>query len=253
MKFRPCIDLHEGKVKQIIGGTLDAGVDGRAIENFVSERGAAFYAEMYKRADLPGGHVIMLGPGNETEAVKALKAYPGGLQVGGGINAENADGFLEAGASHVIASSFVFGADGVNFRNLGLLVAAVGKNRLTLDLSCRKVGEDYFVAVDKWRTITPVMLNADLLNSLSGSCAEFLIHAVDMEGKIAGVDEELISALGEWGRKPVTYAGGVASFEDLEKMRRLGKGKVDVSIGSALDIFGGGLSFEKIVDWFRSE
>jgi len=252
MKFRPCIDLHEGKVKQIIGGTLDAGGDGSASVNFVSDRGAAYYAEMYRCSDLPGGHVIMLGPGNETEAVNALNAYPGGFQVGGGINVENAAAYLDAGASHVIVSSFVFGAEGVNFRNLGLISAEVGKNRLTLDLSCRKMGDDYYVAVDKWKTVTKVMLDADLLNELCGSCAEFLIHAVDMEGRIAGVDEELVSALGEWGRRPVTYAGGVSSFEDLEKVLMLGKGKVDVSIGSALDIFGGNLSFKAVADWFRS-
>src|SRR3954469_7578430 len=105
--FRPCIDLHEGKVKQIVGGTL-AAAPGALRTNFVSDHSAAWYAELYKRDGLKGGHVVMLGSGNEAEARAALSVYPGGLQVGGGINSENAHSWLEAGASHVIVTSWVF-------------------------------------------------------------------------------------------------------------------------------------------------
>src|SRR5208282_1311250 len=136
--FRPCIDLHEGKVKQIVGGSLgDAGLR----TNFVSEKPARWFAELYKRDGLTGGHVIMLGPGNENEARAALAAYPGGLQIGGGINRDNAQSWLDAGASHVIVTSWVFREGRVDWNRLGELVKTIGKERLVLDLSCRKRDE----------------------------------------------------------------------------------------------------------------
>src|ERR1039457_2537573 len=105
--FRPCIDLHEGKVKQIVGGTL--GVEpGRLRTNFVSDRPAAWFAKLYQRDALAGAHVIMLGPGNDEPARAALRAYPGGLQIGGGINLENAGAWLAAGGSHVVVTSLLF-------------------------------------------------------------------------------------------------------------------------------------------------
>jgi len=235
--FRPCIDLHEGKVKQIVGGTLAA--DGGLRTNFVSDRPARWYAELYKRDGLKGGHVIMLGPGNEAQAREALGAYPGGLQVGGGINLENAPGWLEAGASHVIVTSWVFREGRIDGERLNSLVQRVGKERLVLDLSCRKRGGDYFVVTDRWQKFTDTTLSAETLKDLAHSCAEFLVHAVDVEGLCAGVDMSLVEKLGQWSPIPITYAGGARSIEDLRSVALAGGGRVDITIGSALDIFGG--------------
>ena len=234
--FRPCIDLHEGKVKQIVGGTL--GGSGLRT-NFVSDHPAAWFAELYKRDGLTGGHVIMLGPGNETEARAALAAFPDGLQIGGGINAQNARDWLDAGASRVIVTSWVFREGRVDWERLGELVKAVGKNRLVLDLSCRKRGEDYFVVTDRWQKFTELAITPETLRKLAESCAEFLIHAADVEGLCRGIDRELVEKLGRWTPIPTTYAGGANSLSDLEEVTRLGQGKIDLTIGSALDIFGG--------------
>jgi phosphoribosylformimino-5-aminoimidazole carboxamide ribotide isomerase len=234
--FRPCIDLHEGKVKQIVGGSLgDSGLR----TNFVSDRSAAWFAELYQRDGLAGGHVIMLGPGNETEARAALAAFPGGLHIGGGVNAQNARGWLEAGASHVIVTSWVFREGRVDWERLGELVKTVGKNRLVLDLSCRKRDENYFVVTDRWQKFTEVAITPETLRKLAGSCAEFLVHAVDVEGLCRGIDRELVGKLGRWTPVLTTYAGGANSLADLEEVTRLGQGKIDLTIGSALDIFGG--------------
>jgi phosphoribosylformimino-5-aminoimidazole carboxamide ribotide isomerase len=249
--FRPCIDLHEGKVKQIVGGSLgDSGLR----TNFVSDRSAAWYAELYKRDGLAGGHVIMLGPGNETEARAALAAYPGGLQIGGGINAGNARDWLEGGASHVIVTSWVFRESRVDWNRLGELVKTIGKNRLVLDLSCRKRGGNYFVVTDRWQKFTEVTISPDTLQKLAGSCAEFLIHAVDKEGLRRGIDRELVKKLGQWTPIPTTYAGGANSMSDLEEVTLLGEGKIDLTIGSALDIFGGnGVLFADVVKFNRRQ
>lgn len=234
--FRPCIDLHEGKVKQIVGGTLsDAG----ARTNFVSEKSAAWFAELYRRDGLRGGHVIQLGAGNETEARAALAAYPNGLHLGGGVNAANARGWLDAGASHVIVTSWVFREGRVDWTRLDELVKAIGKEKLVLDLSCRNRDGKYFVVTDRWQKFTDLEVNADTLQKFSGCCAEFLIHAVDVEGLCRGIDRELVSLLGQFSPIPTTYAGGASSLADLEAVTKLGQGKVDLTIGSALDIFGG--------------
>jgi phosphoribosylformimino-5-aminoimidazole carboxamide ribotide isomerase len=236
--FRPCIDLHEGKVKQIVGGTLGAEPGGLRT-NFVSERPAAWYAELYKRDRLKGGHIILLGPGNEAEARGALGAYPGGLQVGGGVNLENARAWLEAGASHVIVTSWVFRPGGVDWERLGQLVAAIGRERLVLDLSCRRRGHDYFVVTDHWQRFTEWAIGPENLTKLGAWCAEFLVHAVEVEGLCRGIDAELVTRLGQWSPIPATYAGGASSLADLETVTRLGQGRIDLAIGSALDIFGG--------------
>jgi phosphoribosylformimino-5-aminoimidazole carboxamide ribotide isomerase len=266
--FRPCIDLHESKVKQIVGGTLG---DSGPRTNFVSDRSAAWFAELYRRDGLAGGHVIMLGPGSETEARAALAAFPGGLQIGGGINAQNARGWLEAGASHVIVTSWVFREGRVDRKRLGELVKTIGKDRLVLDLSCRRrvqspkskvqspkaaedVGfsSDYFVVTDHWQKFTEVVITPETLQTLAGSCAEFLIHAVDVEGLCRGIDGELVAKLGQWTPIPATYAGGANSLADLEEVTRLGEGKIDLTIGSALDIFGGsGVKYEDCVKFNR--
>jgi phosphoribosylformimino-5-aminoimidazole carboxamide ribotide isomerase len=235
--FRPCIDLHEGKVKQIVGGTL--GEPSALRTNFVSDRPAAWFAELYKRDGLTGGHVIMLGAGNEIEARAALAAFPGGLQIGGGINMDDARNWLGAGASHVIITSWVFRNGCVDWERLGELARIVGKNRLVLDLSCRKRGEDYFVVTDRWQKFTEVAISPDTLQKLAKSCSEFLVHAVDVEGLCRGIDRELVKKLGQWTPIPTTYAGGANSLSDLEEVTRLGQGKIDLTIGSALDIFGG--------------
>lgn len=243
--FRPCIDLHEGKVKQIVGGTLgDAGLR----TNFVSEKSAAWFAQLYQRDGLKGGHVIQLGSGNESEARGALAAFPGGLHLGGGVNAANARGWLDAGASHVIVTSWVFREGRVDWARLDELVKAIGKERLVLDLSCRKRGESYFVVTDRWQKFTDLEVNAETLQKFSAYCAEFLIHAVDVEGLCRGIDRELVEKLGQWTPIPMTYAGGANSLADLEEVTRLGQGKVDLTIGSALDIFGGtGVKYDDCV------
>jgi len=256
--FRPCIDLHEGKVKQIVGGTLgDAGLR----TNFISEKSAAWFAELYRRDDLRGGHVIMLGAGNETEARAALKAFPGGLQIGGGINSENARGWLDAGASHVIVTSWVFREGRVDWARLDELVKTIGKEKLVLDLSCRKgvqspksKAQSYFVVTDRWQKFTELVVNAETLKRFSSYCAEFLIHAVDVEGLCRGIDGELVEKLGAWSPIPMTYAGGANSLADLELVTQLGGGKVNLTIGSALDIFGGsGVKYADCVKFNRRQ
>jgi phosphoribosylformimino-5-aminoimidazole carboxamide ribotide isomerase len=236
--FRPCIDLHEGKVKQIVGGTLtDAAQEVRT--NFVSEKSSAEFAELYRRDELRGGHVILLGPGNEEAARAALAAYPGGMQVGGGVNLDNAASWLDAGASQVIVTSWLFQAGRVDFDRLASLERKIGKQRLVLDLSCRRRGDDYWVVTDRWQTFTDVTVSAATLARLAEACVEFLVHAVDVEGLCRGIDAELVEKLGAESPIPVTYAGGASSLVDLERVTQLGKGRIDLTIGSALDIFGG--------------
>ncbi len=234
--FRPCIDLHDGKVKQIVGGTLgEAGVR----TNFVSEKPAAWFADRYKQDGLYGGHVIRLGPGNDDEARSALAAFPGGLQIGGGITGQNAREWIEAGASHVIVTSWIFQDGGVEWQRLEALVQAIGKERLVVDLSCRRRGGQAFVVTDRWQKFTDLAITAETLGRFSRSCAEFLVHAVDVEGLCQGIDRELVAQLGQESPLPVTYAGGANALSDLEEVARLGQGRVDLTIGSALDIFGG--------------
>jgi len=238
-RFRPCIDLHDGRVKQIVGSTLtDTGAGPR--ENFVSPHGAAYYAELYRRDALTGGHIIMLGQGNEAAATEALKAWPGGLQLGGGITAANAARWLEAGASHVIVTSAVFSADG-RFQEdkLAALVRETGVERLVLDLSCKRVGAGWTVAMNRWQTLTDLQVDHATLAHLAQSCDEFLIHAVDVEGKCEGIDTDLVGRLSAWGQKPITYAGGARRLDDLVLVQQASGGKMDVTIGSALDLFGG--------------
>ena len=245
MAFRPCIDLRGGRVVQIVGGTLTDGGAG-TVTNFVSDRSPAEFAALYRRDGLRGGHVIMLGPGSEDAARSALAAYPGGLQIGGGINVGNAEQWLDAGASHVVVTSFLFQNGVFSLSRLAALVRAVGRGRLVLDLSCR-LGADghYYVATDRWQTVTPTRLDAALIRNLEPSCAEFLVHAADVEGKCEGIDEGLVRRLGEWVTLPTTYAGGARRLEDVARVEALSGGKVDLTIGSALDIFGGaGIRYE---------
>ncbi|WP_411828072.1 phosphoribosylformimino-5-aminoimidazole carboxamide ribotide isomerase [Luteolibacter sp. AS25] len=238
-RFRPCIDLHEGKVKQIVGGSLrDSGPGPK--ENFVSEKSPAWFSGKFREDDLRGGHVIMLGGGNEEAALEALGAWPGGMQIGGGIKADNAGKWLDAGASHVIVTSALFDKDG-NFLEdaLAAIVSEVGSEKLVIDLSCRRTTDGWAVAMNRWQTLTELSVTPETLDRLAPHCDEFLIHAADVEGLCGGVDSELIELLGEWGKCPITYAGGAASMEDVNIVKEAGRGLVDVTVGSALDIFGG--------------
>lgn len=244
MKFRPCIDLHNGRVKQIVGGSLD---DSGAVENFVSDKGAAYYAGLYKQDNLPGGHVIMLGPGNEEEAFSALKAYPGGLQAGGGINPGNATEYLDAGASHVIVTSYVFAHGKINMDNLEAMKNAAGRERLVLDLSCRWRDGRYYVVTDRWQKFTEFEITRSNIAGLEEYCDEFLVHASDVEGLKQGIDERLVSVLAGCCSIPVTYAGGVKDLSDVTKVYEKGEGRIDLTIGSALDIFGGSISYSELI------
>lgn len=255
MKFRPCIDIHNGKVKQIVGGSLmDTG--NQADENFVSDYDGGFYANLYKENGLTGGHIILLNPvgsdyyeADVEQAKAALMAYPGGLQIGGGMNADNARRFLDMGASHIIVTSYVFRDGQINYENLEAIKAAVGKEHLVLDLSCRKRDGKYYVVTDRWQKYTDVELSVETLDHLSSYCDEFLIHAVDVEGKASGIEQELVTMIGEWNKIPVTYAGGVRNEHDLQLLKELGHGQLDVTIGSALDLFGGSMKFESVLKY----
>jgi len=254
MRFRPCIDIHNGSVKQIVGSSLR---DDKAMakENFISGFDAAYYARMFKDKDLPGGHAIILNKKGTPEyeasyelCMDALREYPGGLQVGGGVSAENAAGFIEAGASHVIVTSYVFKDGRMNLENLEKINAAVGPEHLVLDLSCMNFDGRYFVMTDRWQKKTELELNPTLLQQLSVYCDEFLIHAVDSEGKAKGPERGVLNILKDYSESPVTYAGGIATYEDIEKIRTICGPKTDITIGSALDIYGGKLEMDRIIE-----
>ncbi|MCM1262097.1 MAG: phosphoribosylformimino-5-aminoimidazole carboxamide ribotide isomerase [Butyrivibrio sp.] len=255
MEFRPCIDIHNGKVKQIVGGSL-ADKGDIAVENFVASSGAEFYAALYKEKKIKNGHIIMLNSKESpfyeetrAQAFKALKAYPKGLQIGGGITADNAASFLDAGASHVIATSYVFKDGCINYENLQKLSHETGKENLVLDLSCRLKDGNYYIVTDRWQKYTDVVLNNQTLDMLADYCDEFLIHAVDVEGKSGGIEKELAAILGKWNKIPITYAGGIHSYEDLRLIKELGHNKINVTIGSALDLFGGDMKLDEILDY----
>ena len=257
MEFRPCIDIHNGKVKQIVGGSLSDAGD-LAQENFVSEQDSTFYAEFYKKDGIRGGHVILLNAkdspqyeATKQQALAALRAYPQGLQVGGGITPENAGEFLDAGASHVIVTSYVFRDGMIDQRRLDEMLAAVGKEHLVLDLSCRKKDGDYYIVTDRWQKFTQEKVTTWLLNQLGSKADEFLIHAVDVEGHASGIETGLAEMLGNWKGIPVTYAGGIGSYEDLLLLKELGQNHVNATIGSALDLFGGTMEYRKVLELIR--
>ena len=252
MKFRPCIDIHNGAVKQIVGGSLKDEGDA-AKENYISRQEADYYAGMYRRDGLKGGHIILLNPpasdyyeATRAQAVKALHAYPGGMQIGGGITAENAAWYLKEGASHVVVTSYVFQDGKIHYERLKKLTQAVGKERIVLDLSCRKRENDYFIVTNRWQTFTEERLSAQILEELSRWCDEFLVHGVDVEGKASGTEEGLVRILAEWNGLPVTYAGGIGSMEDLKRFEEISEGKLDFTIGSALDLFGGKIPYQEL-------
>lgn len=250
MRFRPCIDLHEGQVKQIIGSTLSD--TGKPVVNFQTTRSAAHFANLYKRDGFFGGHVIMLGRGNETAAREALRAFPGGLQIGGGITPENAESFLECGASHVIVTSFVFQNGILDHNHLESISRRVGRERLVLDCSCRKCSDGYVIVTDRWQKETTERLTPALFSNLEAWCDEFLVHAAHVEGMRSGIDRELVALLSTCTTRPVTYAGGVTSINDLDVVMHSGNNRIDITIGSALDLFGGSIPYQTVVQWFRN-
>ena len=257
MEFRPCIDIHNGKVKQIVGSSLkDAG--DHAVENFIATQDAAFFANLYKNYQIKNGHIILLNAkeseyyeATKAQALKALAAYPKGLQIGGSIVPENAAEYLDAGASHVIVTSYVFRDGRIHFENLRRLIKETGKENLVLDLSCRMKNGNYYIVTDRWQKYTDVILNMETMDELASYCDEFLIHAVDVEGKANGIEKELVKMLGKWNKLPVTYAGGVHSFEDLRLLKELGKNHIHVTIGSALDLFGGPMKLEEVLAYMK--
>lgn len=258
MRFRPCIDIHNGQVKQIVGGSLKDR-DDQAQENFVSAQDGGYYADLYRRHGIFGGHIILLNAASspyyeatKAQAKLALSHFPGGLQIGGGITDTNAAEYLDAGASHVIVTSFVFQNGQIYRENLDKLVRAVGKEHVVLDVSCRKKDGRYYIVTDRWQKFTDVELTEEVFYDLKQYCDEFLIHAVDVEGKVNGIEEELAEMMGQLEGLTMTYAGGISSMEDLERLKKLGQGKLDFTVGSALDIFGGNMKFEDVIA-FQSE
>ena len=247
-QFRPCIDLHDGRVKQIVGGTLRTD---SVEENFVSELPPAHYAKLFHDANLIGGHVIKLGPGNEAAAKEALSTWSRGLQIGGGVNGDNANEWIDAGASHVIVTSWLFDGDGKFLpERAAALRDSIGRNRVVIDLSCRRTETGWQVAQNRWQTLTDLSVSVAALERLSQYCDEFLIHAADVEGKSAGIDGKLVELLAGFSDVPVTYAGGVANMDDVRQIDELSDGKIDVTVGSALDIFGGsGLTLAELIAW----
>ena len=250
-QFRPCIDLHQGKVKQIVGGSLN---DKGAKENFISDYDAAHYAALYREHNLTGGHVIALGKGNHDEVMSALRTYPNGLQFGGGVNTHNAESYLKAGASHVIVTSYLFENGEFSWDRLDKIKRETGTDRLVLDLSCRRTKDGWYIATDRWQTVTSTQINMDNLIELADHCDEFLIHAADVEGLQGGIDEDLVSLLAQGCPVAVTYAGGARSLNDLKRVNELSNGNVDLTIGSALDIFGGkGVTLDECILWNQAE
>ncbi len=252
MQFRPCIDLHDGKVKQIIGSTLDDNDPGSLQTNFTAEKPSSWFANLYKADALRGGHIIKLGPGNDHAAKEALATWPGGMQIGGGISAENGKDWLDKGASHVIVTSYVFKNGQINHDHLQKLVRAVGKAHLVLDLSCRKRGDSYYIVTDRWQKFTDVTVSRKVMEEFSAFCDEFLIHAADVEGQCLGIETELVEKLARWSPIPTTYAGGVKNIADLETIAKIGQNRLHATVGSALDIFGGTtMTYREAVEFHR--
>ncbi len=253
MQFRPCIDLHNGKVKQIVGSTLNDDDAASLTTNFTADHPSSWFAELYRKDTLTGGHIIKLGPGNDDAAEEALAAWPGGMQIGGGITAVNGKDWLDKGASHVIVTSYVFSDGQVNEDRLQKLVRAVGKEHLVLDLSCRRKGEDYYIVTDRWQKFTDVVICEEMLQQFSALCDEFLIHAADVEGQCRGIEIDLVKKLSKWCPLPTTYAGGVKDMADMELIKELGGNRLHATVGSALDIFGGtGMTYREVVAFHNS-
>jgi phosphoribosylformimino-5-aminoimidazole carboxamide ribotide isomerase len=152
----------------------------------------------------------------------------------------------------VIVTSFVFKNGIINWHNLEAMEKSIGRQRLVLDLSCKKINDRYFIATDKWQKVTSTSIESATLEQLGKHCNEFLVHAVDVEGKQQGIDAPLVGLLAMVSPLPITYAGGIRSLADLEDVYITGKGRVDATVGSALDIFGGPLKYADVVAWQKN-
>lgn len=202
--------------------------------------------------ELVGGHVIQLGPGNHEAALSALRAYPRGLQLGGGVTPDNARDWLEAGASQVIVTSYLFDGDSLSQERLDRLASAVRPQELVIDLSCRRTESGFYVTTNRWQTVTRSRVDHSLFDLLAPYCSEFLVHAADVEGLCQGIDEDLVVLLSEISPHPCTYAGGARDLLDLARVEELSRGRVDLTFGSALDLFGGtGVRYADCVEWNR--
>ncbi|KAJ8326533.1 hypothetical protein BDV3_006039 [Batrachochytrium dendrobatidis] len=248
--FRPCIDLHDGQVKQIVGASLSDTAPAIMKTNFVSSHSPSYYGSLYKENQLHGAHVIKLGANNDEAAKQALAAWPQGLQIGGGITLDNAETWIDAGADKIIVTSWLFQNAKFDEDRLRLLSEKLGKRSLVVDLSCKTLDDKWVVAMNKWQTPTDLILSESVLENLGSYASEFLVHAADVEGLCQGIDEKLVEALGKWSKIPCTYAGGAKDLSDMDLVNRLSKGRVDLTFGSALDIFGGsGVKFDDLVAW----
>ncbi len=171
------------------------------------------------------------------------------MQVGGGIKGYNAMSYINQGATHVIVTSYIFNDGQLHQGHLEEMVETVGKDHLVLDLSCRKKEDCYYVVTNRWQKFTNFEVNEENIRFLEQYCNEFLVHAVDVEGLKSGIDNELLNLLSRWVRIPCTYAGGISTLEDLERIKVQGKGKIDFTVGSAMDIFGGNLKFSDVMKY----
>ncbi|MBT3539096.1 phosphoribosylformimino-5-aminoimidazole carboxamide ribotide isomerase [bacterium] len=252
MQFRPCIDILNGKVTQIVGETL--ATNSLVAENFVTNKNAAYFADLYKKNNLAGGHIIMLDKTEKTKSqtIEALKTFPQDFQVGGNINSDNAQEFINAGASHIIVTSYIFKDNKLSPLRLQRLMSAVKKEKIVLDLSCRKKNNEYYVVTNRWQIFSNFKVTSKNLETLSNYCDEFLIHGVDSEGKLQGVEIDLLNILKDFTGIPITYAGGIRDMNDIEKIKQTGNGYINFSVGTALDIFGGELNYNKVIEKYAN-
>ncbi len=249
MNFRPCIDVFKGKVVQLIGTSLFGGEEKTIVKHFESEYSPAYYAELFKQDNLKGGHILSLGSGNNDVVIEALKAFNGGMKYGGSVTPENAHVYLDAGATHVIVNSYVFDNGEINLPNLKSLVKSIGKDKLVLDMSCRKKNGDYYIVTNLWEKFTNVILDQKSLQDISKYCDEIIVHGVDSEGRKQGLESDLVRILAQHTPIKTVYAGGISSIADLTMIKALGNEKIDPCIGTALSIYGGNLSYYEVLEW----
>jgi len=173
------------------------------------------------------------------------------MQIGGGITLENATEWMNAGASHLIVTSWLFSPEGKFLpERLSQLTSEIGKENLVIDLSCRRTKQGWTVAMNRWQTLTDLNITTENLNHIADHCDELLVHAADVEGLCKGIDQELVQMLGQWAKIPITYAGGAATMADIQLTQESSAGNVDITVGSALDIFGGsGMTIDELIQW----
>ncbi|KAF6005708.1 hypothetical protein HII12_005282 [Brettanomyces bruxellensis] len=240
-----CIDIHGGKVKQIVGGTLNQDDTEQSKNtcksnletNFVSEKSSSYYAKLYEEHGIIRTHVIKLGSLEENNrvAIEALKAWPKHLQIGGGINDTNAKYWIQQGADKVIVTSWLFPKGQFDKSRLERISQLVGKEHLVVDLSYFDAG-----GVEQGR----------LLSYSRGTARNSSFMQLMLKAFCKGIDQELVAKLAEWCTSPIVYAGGAKSIDDLKLVDKLSHGRVDLTFGSALDLFGGKLvRFKDCCKW----